>query len=292
MFTLFAQHDDLPTLLSAKAIPAMFADSTHQIWRCETDAGSTMLKICQQRNLEQSPCWQIITQLFGRNLAAEMGRIGDIQQLLESHGKLPVPELLACRSQTAETPAFMLNRFVPGQMLTVEKLSDTMVAQLARHVASLHVQQQSAWGDLCHPQFDADFWPEALLKTLVRQAEQQGIAEPWLPLVVSQLEQVNPTLFSPIMLDNRWDQYLFDADTITALIDIDAFVTGPRELELVLLEYQLDAHQAEVFARSYQETLALPELDGVRLCYRFLLFLMNALGETDLDNWMRQPVRW
>lgn len=292
MFTLFAQHDDLPTLLSAQAIPAMFADSTHQIWRCETSVGSTMLKVCQQKNLEQSSCWQIITQLFGRSLPEEMGRIGDIQQQLVSHGKLSVPELLACRSQTAETPAFMLNRFVPGQMLTAEKLTDTMVAQLARHVASLHAQQQRAWGDVSHPQFDADFWPEALLKTLVTQADEQGIAEPWLPLVVSQLEQVNPTLFSPIMLDNRWDQYLFDADTITALVDIDAFVTGPRELELVLLEYQLSEHQAEVFARSYQETLALPELDDVRLCYRFLLFLMNALGETDLDKWMRQPVRW
>ncbi len=291
-FALFAQHDGLPPLSSVQAIPAMFEDSTHQIWRCETADGSMLLKICQQNNLALSSCWQVIEQLFGRYLPYELGKIDAIQQQLEQYGQLPLPELLGCASQTAETPAFMLNRFVGGRMLSAELLTEPMIAQLARHSASLHAHELTLWGDLSHPEYDAEFWPEVLLKTLVRQAGEQGIAEPWLPLVVSQIELINPTVFAPIMLDNRWDQYLFEADKITALVDIDAFVAGPRELELILLEYQLNEQQADVFARSYQETLALPELKDVRLCYRFLLFLMNALGETDLDKWMRHPVRW
>lgn len=270
----------------------MFEDSTHQIWRCETDIGRLMLKICQHRNLEQSSCWQVINQLFGRNLPAEMGRIGDIQQQLVRDGRLPVPELIACGSQTATSSAFMLNRFVSGKMLTAEMLSDDLIAQLARHIASLHAQKGEQWGDLSRPQYHADAWPQALLKTLVRQAGEQGIAEPWLPLAVSQVERVNPVIFAPIMLDNRWDQYLVEEGTISALVDIDAFVCGPPELELVLLEYQMEQQQADVFAKNYQAILPMPALNEVRICYRFLLFLMHALGEADLDRWMRHPARW
>jgi hypothetical protein len=291
-FTLFALFDDLPELHSAEAVPAMFEDSTHQIWRCDTADGSMMLKICQHKNLAHSVCWQVIEQLFGYYLPDELGSIDAVQQQLQQHGKLPLPELLACGSQTADAPAFMLNRFVEGQMLTAERLTDEMISQLASHTASLHAYTSNRWGDVTQPEYDAESWPEALLKTLVRQAGEQGIAEPWLPLVVSQIDLVNPTQFAPIMLDNRWDQYLFEAGQITALVDIDAFVAGPPEIELILLEYQLTQQQADVFARSYQQVLPLPDLTDVRLCYRFLLFLMNALGETDLDTWMQHPTHW
>lgn len=291
-FTLFAQRDNLPELYSAEAVPAMFEDSTHQIWRCETADGSMMLKICQHKKLALSACWQAIEQLFGRYLPDDLGGIDAIQQQLAQYGQLPLPELLACGSQTAETPAFILTRFVGGRMLSAELLTEAMISQLATHIASLHAHELTLWGDVTHPEYDAESWPEVLLKTLVKQAGEQGIAEPWLPLVVSQIELVNPTHFAPIMLDNRWDQYLFENDNITALVDIDAFVAGPRELELILLEYQLNQEQADVFARSYQHILPLPDLSDVRLCYRFLLFLMNALGETDLDKWMQHPTRW
>lgn len=289
---LFAQHDDLPKLYSADAIAAMYEDSTHQIWRCETADGSMMLKICQHKHLADSYCWRVIRQLFGRYLPDDLGDIHAIQQQLEQHGQLTLPELVACGSHSGETPAFMLNRFVGGQMLTMEQLSDAMIEQLAGHIASLHSHHSHLWGDSAHPKYDAESWPEKLLKTLVSEAGQQGIAESWLSLAVSQVELINPSVFAPIMLDNRWDQYLFEGDKITALVDVDAFVAGPRELELVLLEYQLNEEQAEVFARSYQQTLPLPELSNVRLCYRFLLFLMNALGETDLDKWMQAKTRF
>lgn len=270
----------------------MFEDSTHQLWRCSTSDGEMMLKICQHKDLAQSPCWQVIQQLFGRYLPDDLGRIDAVQALVEQQGQIHLPELIACNGQTQKLPAFMLNRFVEGRMLAQEQLNDAMVEQLAGHIASLHSHEYQQWGDPASPQQAAETWPETLLKTLVNQAAGQDIGEPWLSLAVSQVELINPTTFAPIMLDNRWDQYLFEAGGITALVDIDAFVAGPSELELVLLEYQFDDKQAGVFADAYQKILPMPDLSHVRLSYRLLLFLMNALGETDLDKWMRAPVKW
>lgn len=251
-----------------------------------------MLKVCQQGALAVSPCWQIIEQLFGRSLADDLGNMDAVQALIEEKGQLNLPELIACESHNSGLPAFLLNRFVSGQMLTQAHLTDSMLQQFAEHMAQLHSHQFDCWGKLEGPDEAADVWSEQLLKTLVKQCAEQNIAEPWLSLAVSQIEQINPSLFSPIMLDNRWDQYLFHDNEITALVDIDAFVAGPPELELVLLEYQLDQGQAELFAEVYQQSQTMPDLSKVRLTYRLLLFLMNALGETDLDKWMQAPVKW
>lgn len=270
----------------------MFEDSTHQLWRCSTADGEMMLKICRHKNLAHSACWRVIKQLFGRYLPDALGEINLIQQRLEQQGSIPLPELIACGEQTQQLPAFMLNRIVSGDMLTQAHITDHMVAQLAGHIAGLHANALEQWGELAAPQYAATLWPETLMKTLVGQSDEQGIGEPWLSLAVSQIEHINPLQFCPIMLDNRWDQYLFEAGNIRALVDIDAFVAGPRELELVLLEFQLDNEQAAVFADAYHKILPMPDLSQVRLSYRLLLFLMNALGETDLDKWMQAPVKW
>lgn len=291
-YLLFSSRPDLPELKQALPLPAMFEDSTHQLWRCKTDNGEMMLKICQHKDLALSSCWQVIAQLFGCYLPDDLGHMGATQRLLEQKGQLDLPELIACESQTQSMPAFWLSRYVSGNMLTQTQITDSMVQQLAAHIAALHSHKLEHWGKLDNPAGKADVWPEQLLKTLVRQCAAQQIAEPWLSLAVSQIEQITPSEFVPIMLDNRWDQYLFDDERITALVDIDAFVAGPCELELVLLEYQLDDRQARLFAETYQRQVAMPDLSRVRLSYRLLLFLMNALGEADLDKWMQAAVKW
>ncbi len=63
-----------------------------------------------------------------------------------------------------------------------------------------------------------------------------------------------------------------------------------RVKKLLLLEYLLTAQQAAIFKTAYQQYLAWPDLSNQRLSYRLLLFLMNVLGETDLDKWLNHRV--
>lgn len=75
-------------------------------------------------------------------------------------------------------------------------------------------------------------------------------------------------------------------------MDLDAIVYGPKTLEFVLLEYLLDQKQAEIFAVEYMNHQTIPDLTAVRLPYRLLLFLMNVLGEMDLNSWLNHPKRF
>lgn len=270
----------------------MFEDSTHQLWRCNTSDGPMMLKICQQPRLEKSGCWQIIENLFGRYLPRDLANIDTIQSTIEQHGSIPLPELVSWSGASEIFPAYILNRFVDGNMLEASHLNEIMIAQLATHIAQLHQLEYPYWGDLSQPQREAKRWPQALQQTLSDQAKVSNINQDWLSQALTQLKQLKQATFTPIMLDNRWDQYLFEADRIKALVDIDAFVAGPKELELVLLEYQLNSREAALFTETYQQFLPMPELSQIRLSYRLLLFLMNALGETDLNKWMQAQVRF
>jgi len=270
----------------------MFEDSTHQLWRCETADGDMVLKCCYRTSVEQSPIWQMMQSLFDVSLPDDLARCHDIQAMLEKQGVLAIPELIACGGESNDSTAFVLNRVVEGETLHKKHLTDEVVIQFAQQIATLHLKQQATWGKLLQADKAAEDWPAMLLKTLLRHSSKLRIGEPWLYKVMTQLEQVTPNCFAPIMLDNRWDQYLVKDGRITALVDLDAFVMGPPELELVLLEYQLDKHQAAVFADEYQKQLPLPDLSKQRLSYRLLLFMMNALGEDNLDRWMKADTHW
>lgn len=289
---LFSSRPALPMLYQAERLPAMFEDSTHLLWHCDTSDGDMMLKVCQQPRIERSGCWQLINNLFGRYLPRDLAHINDIQDKIEEQGLIQLPALISWGGQSEAFPAYVLTRFVDGVMLETSHLNDHTIAQLAAHIASLHQDEYTTWGELSQPQREAKTWSEAVRQTLLNQAEFNSISSSWLNLALAELEQIEHTTFAPIMLDNRWDQYLFEDNRIKALVDIDAFVAGPRELELVLLEYQLDSRQAALFANVYSESLPMPDLSMVRLSYRLLLFLMNALGESDLDIWMQSPTKW
>ena len=291
-FEQLNQAEVLPELFSATPIATMFEDSTHQLWHCFTDDGEMILKICHQGNVDNSPIWQIMRQLFGVFLPQDLAFFSQWQQHIVQSAQLPIPELVVSAGQRETAPAFVLSRWLPGQTLQAEQVNDIMVEQLACHMASMHQQSQNSWGPLHASEKSVSQWPEALLKTLLHQCALQQIPEPWLSLAITQIEQINPGCFAPIMVDNRWDQFLTVDGKITALVDLDAFVIGPPELELVLIEYQLNEPQAKLFAEVYQRVLPLPDVSGPRLIYRLLLFLMNALGETDIVKWIQAPKRF
>lgn len=285
---LFSLHKGLPKLKQAIFQPPLFEDSTHRLWQCDTDAGAMMLKLCQSESLADSACWQIIEQLFDLRLPEHLAHMPNVRQLLLDNGHFPIPEVIACSHQTDAWPGFMLSRWVSGQRLTTEQLTDTMVRQLAQQMASLHQCQSDKWGQLINPEFAGNEWSPKLITTIETFTEEQY----WLNKAIEELGNSSPSLFCPIMLDNRWDQYLFDGEEIISLVDIDAFVFGPAELELVLLEYQLNAEKAQLFSKAYQEIRPMPELNSVRLAYRLLLFSMNALGQASLEQWMNTATRF
>jgi len=284
------QQQNLPALIQpARLIVAKFEDSTHQLWYCETVDGPMVLKLCNHQTIKISTFWQGMNHLFEIDFPDSLAHIDKTHHFLTEESELQIPEHIA-----SQASLFVLARYLEGKDVDFEHVSDDMVIQLARHIAKLHQIQQSNWGAFHQTEMPSSQWSARLQSTLSKLAEMHRITIPEqvLEKALQQAAYLNIETFVPIMLDLRWDQMLHQQGQLSAIVDMDAFVVGPRELELVLLEYQLNEHQAGVFAQAYRASAEWPDLTEQRFCYRLLLFMMNSLGETDLKKWMNAPIRW
>jgi hypothetical protein len=287
------QQQNLPELIQAKALPKMYEDSTHQLWDCDTDQGSIILKICNDDNVADSTFWQGMAWLFKVDLAEQLGDFQSVYNLLNRLSPLVIPNFIAAGSVSQDEKAFIVAMKVAGSMVNTSDINDDLVVGLANHIAKLHSHTHFKWGQLGHAEFDSKQWIQRLKFTLKSLGEKQAsVSTQLLSEAIELASQWSAEQFVPIMLDLRWDQFLHQDGKLAALVDLDAYVFAPRELELIMLEYLLDAQQATLFIAEYQKTHALPDLAQHRIPYRLLLFMMNVLGEKDVDSWMQAPTRF
>jgi len=271
----------------------MYEDSTHQLWDCDTDQDSIILKICNDENVAASTFWQGMSLLFEVDLASQLGEFRSVYNLLNRLSPLVIPNFIAAGSVSQDEHAFIIANKVAGKMINASDINDALVVGLAGHIAKLHSCTHVKWGRLGQVKFDSKQWIQRLKFTLKSLGEaQDSVSAELLSEATEQVAQCMAEQFSPIMLDLRWDQFLHQDGKLVALVDLDAFVFAPPELELIMLEYLLDAPQATLFIAEYQKTHALPDLGQYRTPYRLLLFLMNVLGEKDVDSWMQAPTRF
>lgn len=296
LLTLLEQAE-LPRLSAAPiALPSQFEDSTHQVFLCDTDDGPMVLKVCDKAAVTKSGFWQGINHLFGSDFPSSLVRIKHTHNLLTELGLYAVPAFVAS-SRSQSQNRFVLTRFLAGEDLGAEQVTDVMLVELAKHIAQLHQATQSTWGSLHTAPYAASDWSERLHASLLTLAAQSTVAipAPLLQTVLVQARLLQETEFVPMMLDLRWDQFRKignakdrSKDSALALIDLDAFVMAPRTLDLVLLEYILTPPQFALFKTTYSTVHEWPDYSLQKPCYQLLLFLMQVLGEVDVESWMNR----
>ena len=287
------QEKMLPELIKATPLPGRFTDSTHKIWDCETVSGPLMLKVCNSKSVSQSVFWQAMSQLFSVNLPQQLGKFEYVYKALSTLSPLTIPAFYAASSATENENAFIAVSKLPGEALLADAVTEDTVIVLSEHISSLHKQEHTNWGPLIQPEFEPPEWPKRFHASLLNMARARGdIPDAILAEALSLVKNCAAEVFVPMMPDLRWDQFLHQHTKLSALVDLDAFVCAPKELELVLLEYLLDDQQAQIFSRHYQQEHQLPDLLSIRKPYRLLLFLMNVLGEKNLETWMQAPTRF
>lgn len=280
------EQANLPKLVAEpSAMPNKFEDSTHALWHCHTVDGEMVLKVCNHASVAKSHFWLGTNHLFAVDFPKNLENIHLTHDFLTKHGALKVPDYIA-----ASANRFVLTRFLPGVDLEAPQIDDKWVVRLAKHIAKLHQRTYQQWGSLHAPQFASEDWAKRLHETLRFLAEKSDtpIAEAMLGEVLALAENVQETEFVPMMLDLRWDQLRCLSSNDLALVDLDAFVVAPRALDLVLIEYILSPAQLAIFKREYCETHPWSDNTAQNPCYQLLLFLMNVLGEANLDDWMKK----
>ena len=271
---------DLPIDVAyVRPLSSPFVDSTHRLLQLEDHEHKIYcLKILHN---VQSPFWAAMRQIFDVDLELQLGSYEEIYCQLAQLSPLSIPDFIAAHSVADHSPAFVLTRWLSGTSVQSKQVSNEMIEQLSRHVASLHQRQQSTWGSFFSAHKDMSEWSEAV----------RGWLLPFFP------DDVDVFTFScmsrtsvPMMLDLRWDQFLATDNALSALVDLDAFIYAPIELDFVLMEYVLSAEQLKIWSEGYVcAGGCLPMVADVRAIYRKLLWSMQIHGEVPLSQWLAHP---
>lgn len=92
--------------------------------------------------------------------------------------------------------------------------------------------------------------------------------------------------YSLIMADISANQFLFSNDmkSIIANVDLDAYVVGPREWELSILETCVLDRNA--FILGYEEHLPMPNIECCKSYYQFLMYLNGPWDKTEMNEFL------
>ena len=293
------QHALFLDAVDITAVEKSFDDSTHSLWHYNQANERRFLKLCDGESCQTSEFWSVMKLVFALDLPMNLGRYGEVYEQLAVSTDFTVPQLIrGVSSQQFNDRIFsgwLLTSFIEGTALEVNQITSDHIDLLANHLVRLHQQQSDTAGPLFKEEgggLSPELWKQKLKAQIFQARGSSGFAEEVITEAIESVDELSIDQFQMIMPDLRWDQFLQLENGNLSLVDLDAFVWGPRALELVLLEYLLDAEQAELFKQRYSQTHLIPDLTVERKVYRVLLFQMGALGEADFKKWMSHPIRF
>lgn len=279
-------------ILEQVELDSGFADHGSRVFRVRTEREHVVARAFRADGA-LGPFWGCLRALFGIDPRVTAEAVATYA-LLEQAGSFTVPRVR--RTGDAADRTWLVVDFMPGAPLaSFDELSDRGLFELGRGLAGIHRHRfatlGSPSGSVRYPPEElparlgvaldtfADTHPDAPVPARSRRELRDAIAGLAAPVEGT---LVLPDIFPP--------QFLQRDGRIVALVDIDAYVIGPRELDLVCLEYFVDARAAASFVRGYEEVAPMPALREVRPAYRWLLWVltMNPMA-LDLERWMSWP---
>jgi hypothetical protein len=269
-----------------------YAGHSTDVWRVRTTRKTCIVRISTPKPLP-GPFWAGCELLFGR------GRIDPVAtrawlDFLRTAKSFRTPRVYSSGQYTNLN--YLVVENMPGQKLdTIADLTESGLEEFGRSLANLHFNLFAFTGGLPTQPGEP---PEAFhirlastLRTLVERffSDQEDLARPMEEMCAFALNLPPNPFGVPVMPDIDPTQFLASEGRITALVDVDACAIGPRELDLVALEYVMSEKEAPAFRRGYEEVLPIPYLGAVRPVYRYLYRLMEIQQRLPLDEWLARP---
>jgi hypothetical protein len=269
-----------------------FDDHGSSVFRVRTESEHVIVRSFRASQANGS-FWRSLHTLFGIDPldAREAVRA---YELLAQISPIPVPGLR--RTAIASGRTWLVVELMQGTPLaSFGDLSDDGLHALGRGLATIHSRRfhtlGSPSGSLRYP--PADF-PRRLAE-LFRESVASGGVDGMRASMAEEMYAAAGDLAPPtegvlVLPDIFPPQFLAYDGRVAAMIDLDAYVIGPRELDLVCLEYFVDERAAEQVARGYREIASMPSLRHVRRAYRYLFWVleMNPMA-LDIDRWLSWP---
>lgn len=244
-----------------------------------------------RRYMAEHPFWRTLRLLFGINPLVTRESVTTYTFLVDI-SPIPVPNVL--QVGVAEEREWLVVQLMEGRPLKdFNDLSDVGLLEFGRNLGSIHARRFATLGN---PSGSIRFAPYEFphrLANAFRYAVGNYYAGTRLSGMLDEMCKAATELRLPVagalvMPDISPGQFLKEGGRIAAMIDVDAYVVGPRELDLVCLEFFIDDRAAALISKGYSEICPLPQLEQVRFVYRYLFRLLDMIPG-HVEEWLSWP---
>lgn len=285
-------------------------DNTNFVFCVTTSKDDYIVKALKLDQDPNNTFWRGLDLIFDFSHKASFEIRQQVSEFLRTTGTIPVPKILKS-DPTTKNPIsrpYIIAEKMKGHPLyqdteeEQEIMNDSDIAfQLGEHIGKLHAKKLDGFGIFSKElkllnEFNNRLHNAIKILATTRKAQQNPQVQQMLPYYLSEVLKLrNPESAGLVMLDLWPGQFLAENYQLTALVDIESYVVGPIELELVLLELWLQ--KLGKFKEGYLNVN--PEwgdyIEDVREVYRFFLFLLYGCPEEGLeaclDSQNRFPLR-
>lgn len=232
--------------------------------------------------------WYWCEKIFGLHVRTDPSEILTKSKKLNELLDIVLPQALTI--ETEKVGFSVIYEYIDYNHVT--KFNEEKSYQYGQFVGKIHQKHFDCWGNLYDRNISNDEFGQYICEVIERNFDiscstHKNLLKDIYIEIKPKLERLQLKSAGIILLDVDADQYVYDKESnITGIVDYEAMVVGPREIELLMWEFYLKDHFKE-FMMGYKEYCT-HQAENMEL-YRFIVFLLDSLG-SDLDfyNWFEK----
>jgi len=269
-----------------------YSGHASDVWLVKTASEEQVVRASRWTEAPNREFWWGCLDLFGID-PRRMLHFQANAAMLSSIEDIPVPRVQA-HVTMGDREYLVVEKMYGSACPPFAGQSDKLLRQLGVWLARVHTQRCDYFGNLALTQTDRIQCFHDRLSETVRQLVERDYADDSkitgkLDAMIRELGSLSvPDHFCPVFIDLDSSQFLVQDGMLSAVVDVEAYAVGPRELDFVGLEYVLDERSAASFLEGYSTVLAPPDISDYRAVYRYFYRLLGVQGSVDLDEWFAQ----
>ena len=261
--------------------------STNKVYRFQHENDTYILKINNISSDNLSPFWRGMKEVFASDFDTQRENIEETLSMLSN------PHIQAAQLITkSHKSRFQIFKQVEGFSYEPDEFpsSNDIEYQLGQFIGYIHSTQYEYFG---HQKLHfRSAFKEKMFNAMSETMKRHWSDSHEVKVLFEKIRCLNvaPDSYSLIMPDISANQFIFDKNltSIRAVVDFDAYVIGPREWELSVLELCLQNGRA--FKKGYEEYNLFPDISKSRDFYRFFMYLCDLWNKQDLTAFMNQNI--
>lgn len=271
-----------------------YENHASDVWLVKTDKQEVVVRSSRMVENPNNDFWWGCKKLFGID-PRQVYELENVNNILKNITSIPVPKII--NKGKAFSREFVVVEKLNGEVIqSFIRQPSTVLQSLGEGLARIHQYKENYVGTPSgNFKVKLEDFHQHLKDTMTEMVSEfyhnQDQIKSKLAVIHNVINELPPPDYTSfVLVDMDPTQFLSNEKIITGLVDTEAYVIAPRELDFIGLEYVLDEKSAKEFKFGYEKIMEIPDLKKCRKPYRYLYRLLSVQGKVDINDWLNHKV--